>query len=163
MKIHRTSLLIAAALAVFAVAIHFAVAAPPYEPTIDPANFSADVTNPYFTLTPGTTYTYKSQDDGGTEVNKVTVTEKTRKVMGVTTWIVWDRVWPNDKLIEETYDWYAQDKEGNVWYFPRWLRVPARLMSARRLRMQGFCSAFSPGITASSGKGRTRARLIPVR
>ena len=117
MKIHRTSLLIAAALAVFAVAIHFAVAAPPYEPTIEPANFSADVTNPYFTLTPGTTYTYKSQDDGGTEVNKVTVTEKTRKVMGVTTRIVWDRVWLNDKLIEETYDWYAQDKEGNVWYF----------------------------------------------
>jgi hypothetical protein len=30
--------------------------------------------------------------------------------------VVWDREWLNDALIEETYDWYAQDKEGNVWY-----------------------------------------------
>ena len=37
--------------------------------------------------------------------------------MGVTTIVVWDRVWLNNELIEETYDWYAQDKEGNVWYF----------------------------------------------
>jgi hypothetical protein len=30
--------------------------------------------------------------------------------------VVWDREWLNDALIEETYDWYAQDKGGNVWY-----------------------------------------------
>ncbi len=38
----------------------------------------------------------------------------------LTSWylsLVWDRVWHNDQLIEETYDWYAQDKAGNVWYF----------------------------------------------
>jgi hypothetical protein len=45
------------------------------------------------------------------------VTDKTKKVMGVTTLIVWDRVWLDDELTEETYDWYAQDQEGNVWYF----------------------------------------------
>jgi hypothetical protein len=89
----------------------------PYHPTIDPANFSEVVNNPYFTLTPGTTFTYKGHDDEGTEVNKVTVTDQTKKVMGVTTRVVWDRVWRNGELIEETYDWYAQDKEGNVWYF----------------------------------------------
>ena len=89
----------------------------PYHPAIDPASFSSTVNNPYFTLTPGTTYTYKSHDDEGTEVNKVTVTDQTRKVMGVTTRVVWDRVWLDGELIEETYDWYAQDKEGNVWYF----------------------------------------------
>lgn len=89
----------------------------PYHPAINPANFSVVVNNPYFKLTSGTTYTYKSQDREGTEMNKVTVTDQTRKVMGVTTRVVWDREWLNDRLIEETYDWYAQDKEGNVWYF----------------------------------------------
>ena len=37
--------------------------------------------------------------------------------MGVDTTVIWDRVWRNDKLIEDTQDWYAQDKDGNVWYF----------------------------------------------
>lgn len=88
-----------------------------YHPTINPANFSEVVNNPYFTLTPGTTWTYRGQDDEGTEINKVTVTDRTKKVMGVTTRVVRDQVWLNGQLIEETYDWYAQDKMGNVWYF----------------------------------------------
>ena len=120
MKTHRSPIVIASALALSA--FTSAVAAPPdsaqsYNPTIDPANFSIEVNNPYFKLTPGTTYTYKSKQEEGIEINKVTVTDITKKVMGVTTRVVWDRVWINDQLIEETYDWYAQDKEGNVWYF----------------------------------------------
>ncbi len=87
----------------------------PYAPKIMPANFSSDITHPFFTLRTGNTYTYRTAD--GSEVNKVFVTEKTRKVMGVTTRVVWDRVWRAGKLIEETYDWYAQDRAGNVWYF----------------------------------------------
>ena len=89
----------------------------PYQPKILPGDFSIVINNPFFTLIPGTTYTYKSTGRKGTEINKVTVTDKTRQVMGVTTRVVWDRVWLNDRLIEETYDWYAQDQEGSVWYF----------------------------------------------
>jgi len=89
----------------------------PYHPIIDPANFSEVVTNPYFTLTPGTTYTYKARDGKDTEINKVTVTSETKKVMGVTARVVLDQVWLNGRKIEETYDWYAQDREGSVWYF----------------------------------------------
>ncbi|MEO5952165.1 MAG: hypothetical protein ABIQ44_06790 [Chloroflexia bacterium] len=33
------------------------------------------------------------------------------------TLVIWDRSWLDSSLIEETYDWYAQDKAGNVWYF----------------------------------------------
>jgi hypothetical protein len=88
-----------------------------YHPKIVPNEFSIVIDNPFFTLSPGTTYTYESVKHKGAEVNRVVVTDKTRKVMGVTTRVVWDRVWLNDRLIEETYDWYAQDKEGNVWYF----------------------------------------------
>lgn len=65
----------------------------------------------------GTTFIYRSETKEGIERNEVVVTDKTRIVLGFTTTVVWDRVWFDDELIEETYDWYAQDKEGNVWYF----------------------------------------------
>ncbi len=88
-----------------------------YNPTINPADFVTKIDNQYYSLTPGTTFTYQSETEEGIERNEVVVTDKTRKVLGVTTIVVWDRVWLNDELIEETYDWYAQDREGNVWYF----------------------------------------------
>jgi hypothetical protein len=31
--------------------------------------------------------------------------------------VVDDRAWEGGQLIEKTYDWFAQDKEGTVWYF----------------------------------------------
>ena len=88
-----------------------------YNPNINPSHFRVSIDNPYFSLKPGTTFSYTSKTEDGTEANKVVVTEKTRIVMGVTCRVVWDRVWLDNELIEETYDWYAQDKEGNVWYF----------------------------------------------
>jgi hypothetical protein len=88
-----------------------------YHPEIDPANFSENVNHPYFTLKPGTTYVYKSSDVEDGEINKVTVTSETKKVMGVTTRVVLDEVWEKGKKFEQTYDSYAQDKDGNVWYF----------------------------------------------
>ena len=88
-----------------------------YNPEIIPAAFTVNIDNPYFSLKHGTTFIYKSKTDKGIEINKVVVTDKTRKVMGVNTRVVWDRVWLNDELKEETDDWYAQDGKGNVWYF----------------------------------------------
>lgn len=79
-----------------------------YSPEINPLDFADQIDNPYFSLTPRTTFSYLGGTDEGTEVIKV---------MGVTILVVWDRVWLDDKLIEDTYDWYAQDQEGNAWYF----------------------------------------------
>jgi len=47
----------------------------------------------------------------------MSVTHSTKKVMGVKCVVVDDRVWAGGKLTEKTFDWYAQDKAGNVWYF----------------------------------------------
>ncbi len=44
------------------------------------------------------------------------VTFMTKEVLGVTCVVVDDKVWLDDELIEVTLDWYAQDKDGNVWY-----------------------------------------------
>jgi len=89
----------------------------PYNPTINPDDFVENINNQYYSLIPGTTFIYQSETEEGIERNEVVVTDETREVLGVTTIVIWDRVWLNNELIEETYDWYAQDKEGNVWYF----------------------------------------------
>lgn len=88
-----------------------------YEPRINPPDFSANVTNRYFSLVPGKKMTYEGETEDGTETNEVFVTNETKMVMGVKTIVVWDRVWLDGDLIEDTRDWYAQDKDGNVWYF----------------------------------------------
>lgn len=89
----------------------------PYEPVIDPADFSGPIDNPYYPLIPGTTFVYEGVSEDGTERNEMQVTNDTKVIMGITCVVVWDRVWLNDDLVEETYDWYAQDTDGNVWYF----------------------------------------------
>jgi len=90
---------------------------PNYNPIIVPNDFVSEINNKFFTLVPGTTFIYESQREDGTERNEVNVTNNTKVVLGVQTVVVWDRVWLDDELIEETFDWYAQDSSGNVWYF----------------------------------------------
>jgi hypothetical protein len=84
-----------------------------YAPQIDPAEFTTKVVNEYFPLKPGTTFVY----EGHIERGQMSVTHQTKKVMGVECIVVDHREWEGDKLIEGTYDWFAQDKEGHVWYF----------------------------------------------
>ena len=88
-----------------------------YNPTINPDDFVPHIDNKYFTLKPGTKFRYENKMDEEREQIEVEVTNETRQVMGVTATIVRDRVWLNNELVEDTRDWYAQDKEGNVWYF----------------------------------------------
>lgn len=92
-----------------------------HDPEIDPAMFvdptqigTTVAPNPYFLLIPGRTMVYKSD----TEKIDVEVTAKTREILGVTCATVHDVVRDNNgEVIEDTIDWYAQDIDGNVWYF----------------------------------------------
>jgi len=84
-----------------------------YQPGIVPANFVAGIDNPLLPLVPGTTFTYA----GAGETVVVEVTSNTRVVMGVTCVEVRDTVRVGTVVIEDTLDWYAQDVDGNVWYF----------------------------------------------
>jgi hypothetical protein len=88
-----------------------------YEPVIDPAEFTSIINNTYLPYAPGTIFTYDGVSEDGPERNIVVVTSQTKIIMDVTCAVVWDRVWLSGSLVEETYDWYAQDIEGNVWYF----------------------------------------------
>lgn len=85
----------------------------PYRPSIDPAGFTTTIDNPFMPLVPGTTFIY----EGAGERVEVTVTSDTRQVMGVETVVVRDTATVKGKVIEDTSDWFAQDRAGNVWYF----------------------------------------------
>lgn len=85
---------------------------------IDPANFVEVITNQYFPLIPGTTFFYTGQNEEGLEVMVETeVTDQIEVILGVNCTVVKDSEYEDGELVEETYDWYAQDLEGNVWYF----------------------------------------------
>jgi hypothetical protein len=88
-----------------------------YRTKIDPADFTSEITNPYFPLTPGTTFVYEGTSEGKAEFNTVKVTSETRPILGVDCLIVHDVVEQAGVVVEDTFDWYAQDKDGNVWYF----------------------------------------------
>ena len=88
-----------------------------YSPDINPADFSTTIDNKYFPLKPGTTFVYQGKTTDATERDVMTVTHSTKQIMGVKCVVVDDRVWAHGKLSEKTFDWYAQDKKGNVWYF----------------------------------------------
>ena len=104
--------------------------APPqkeYDPDIDPDDFIGVIDNPYFPLTPGTIFTYNGETEDGEEKIVVEVTSDTKEILEVECIVVRDTVWLDEngdgiwadpeELAEDTYDWYAQDEDGNVWYF----------------------------------------------
>ncbi len=89
----------------------------PYGPQIEPSDFAGAVNNTYMPLRPGTMWKYEGQTDEGLEDIEVVVLNDTRTVMGVKCTIVRDTVSIDGSVVEDTYDWYAQDVSGNVWYF----------------------------------------------
>lgn len=91
--------------------------ADPYSPTIDPATFSTTIDNPYFPVVPGTRTIYQSHTPDGLQQTTTEVTRDTKTIMGVKTVVVHDTVSVDNRTTEDTFDWYAQDRDGNVWYF----------------------------------------------
>ncbi len=93
-----------------------------YNPVIKPGDFlsvaeTAAKPNPLFPLVPGTTYNFRSVTAEGTQTVEFAVTRGTRSILGVTCITVRDTVRLNGSVKEDTVDWFAQDRAGNVWYF----------------------------------------------
>jgi hypothetical protein len=88
----------------------------PYDWTIDPDNFVSTVDNPYFPLVPDSVLIYEGTSGGEREVVTIRVTHETKEILGVTCIVVRDTVKVAGEVKENTFDWYAQDVDGNVWY-----------------------------------------------
>jgi hypothetical protein len=90
----------------------------------NPRNFSnpLSITNPLFPLVAGKTYIYRGEGAAGCEEDRMAITNQTKFIAGVTARVVHDQVYAGETcssrlaLAEDTFDWYAQDNNGNVWY-----------------------------------------------
>ena len=77
---------------------------------------SARIDNKYFPLRPGTTFLFRGSEEGKARRVSVFVTHRTKTILGIRATVVLDQVFAGGKREEKTFDWYAQDKHGNVWY-----------------------------------------------
>lgn len=98
------------------------IAAVDYDPKtplqgMDPDDFVSEVDNPYFPLTPGTTFIYAGETDGVPTSDEMNVKHQTKQILGVATTVVHHLSYEDGVLVEDTLDWFAQDVDGNVWYF----------------------------------------------
>jgi hypothetical protein len=84
----------------------------PYVQHIDPAMFVETIDNPFLPWVVGTKFVFD-----GTEHVEVTVLPDSKEILGVKTTVVHDQVFQDGEVAEDTLDWYAQDRQGNVWYF----------------------------------------------
>jgi hypothetical protein len=84
---------------------------------LDPTDFTTEIDNPYWPMRPGARWVYRETGSEGAEQRVVvTVTNETREVLGIEARVVHDVVTEDGEVVEDTFDWYAQDADGNVWY-----------------------------------------------
>jgi hypothetical protein len=81
-----------------------------------PSGWVSGLSNPYLAFTVGRIFNFRSRTPEGLETTVVEVTHDTKTIQGVVATVVHDQVSLDGSVIEDTFDWYAQDTEGNVWY-----------------------------------------------
>jgi hypothetical protein len=115
-----------------------------YNPTIDPAHFVAGVDNPFFPLVPGTVFEYDVVESDETVI--VTVKNETKVIMGVSCVVVHDVARSGGAVVEDTFDWYAQDDQGNVWYMGEDTTAFEGGMTSKEGSWQAGVDGAKPGI-----------------
>lgn len=86
---------------------------------LDPADFTTRIDNPYWPMPVGRRWQVRVSSPQGESLQEtITVTDRTRVIAdGVTARVVHDVVYTRGAPTEITDDWYAQDRDGNIWYF----------------------------------------------
>jgi hypothetical protein len=108
---------------------------------LDPADLSTRIDNPYLPLVPGDRYVYREKDGNEKQRVVLNVSDRTRLVAnGVTARVVHDRVTERDRVVEDTFDWYAQDPEGNVWY------LGEDTVECRKGKVKNHAGSFEAGV-----------------
>jgi hypothetical protein len=87
-----------------------------YRPSISASNFVTLIDNRYLPFKPGTAFHFRGVRGSTPQTDDEVVTNQTKRILGIACTVVRDTVSEHGKPIERTLDWYAQDKQGNVWY-----------------------------------------------
>lgn len=88
----------------------------PYEPDVGSLEFVETIDNRFMPLQPGMRFVYEGRSEGELERVVISVMHKTKNVMGIDCTVVKDVVRVDGAIAEKTFDWFAQDTSGNVWY-----------------------------------------------
>jgi hypothetical protein len=88
-----------------------------YTVNLTAADFVEVVDNSYFPLPVGAKWEYEiSAGNKHKQTDTLEVLKDKRTVNGVQATVVRDTVSAGNQIVEDTFDWFAQDKYGNVWY-----------------------------------------------
>jgi hypothetical protein len=88
----------------------------PYSPKIDPADFVKRIDSRYLPYKPGTHFHFEGVRGKTAQTDDEVVLHRTKRIIGISCTIVRDTVSEHGRAVERTFDWYAQDRHGNVWY-----------------------------------------------
>lgn len=150
-----------------------------WTPGIDPANFVSQVDNPYFPLSSTRSMSYRGVSKDGTETLVIEVTGQTKLILGVTTTVVVETARLNGDVIEVAENWFAQDREGNVWYFGESTRDvvtgtagsweagvgqarPGIIMKAHPTVGDTYFQEFAPGVAQDMAAVLSTTRRVTV-
>ncbi|HEU0294660.1 MAG TPA: hypothetical protein VFR47_18105 [Anaerolineales bacterium] len=80
------------------------------------------INNPWMPMQPGTHWVHEGTavDDEGNSITRrieFTVTGLTKEIAGVNTVVAWIVDYNDGEIVEKEIAFYAQDQDGNVWYF----------------------------------------------
>ena len=85
--------------------------------SLDPAEFTTEIDNPYWPMRPGSRWVYRETEGDTVARVVVEVTRRTKRIAnGVSARVVRDTVSEDGEPVEVTDDYYAQDRDGNIWY-----------------------------------------------
>ena len=113
---------------------------------LDPSDFTTRIDHPYWPMRPGSRWIYREREGSSTQRVVVTVTDRTHRVAaGVVARVVHDVVTEDGSIVEDTLDYYAQDRDGNVWYLGE---DTAEYESGRKVNTEGSWEAGRDGAQA---------------
>jgi Fibronectin type III domain len=83
---------------------------------LEPSDFASRVENPYFPRLPGAKWVYEGMTANGLRRTETEVLSETIEILGIQSTVVANRDFLDGVLTEDNRDYFAQDKDGNVWY-----------------------------------------------
>ena len=83
----------------------------------EPEQYVGDVDHPYFPLHAGSAWVYEGDSEGQHRRDVVRVLDERTAITGIECVAVVQEVYLDGELSEITTEWFAQDRDGNVWKF----------------------------------------------
>ena len=123
-----------------------------------PGDFVTRIDNKYFPLRPGTTFNFGGTQEGKPSRVSVFVTHRTKTILGIRATVILDKVFVGGRPEEKTFDWYAQDKHGNVWYLGE---DSSDFVNGKWVRSDGSWQAGVKGAKAGIVMKANRGQPLP--